>query len=195
MTNLFSNFIDRIDFLLPFSFEKEHWKLSGKMYRAKLARDTSEKGEGEGKGDENPSFNSICTLQSKSDENESSFYLINGDKIVKSDQFFDLIIGKLNLMYSMRQSYSIEGIKWKHNETKRDLLKCSTIYSGGEAVNILIEIYEEDLNEKVFPDYFSGKSGKIKFIEQNLMESSEGKDEGKYFDIIVKTVKLNLKKM
>lgn len=182
ITNLFGNLCDRIDFLLPDFHEKEHVKLTGKMYRAKLPR-------GDGK------FNSICSLQAKKPENSTSNtsgYLINGKEILKADSFLDLIIGKLNLMYSVGQaSYSLEGLIWKSSKDSTALIKCFTIYSGSEAVNILIQVKDDQILSRTFPDF--GQESKTKFIEleQELIDDEED-EVRKYFDIIVKTVKLNL---
>lgn len=146
------------------------------MYRAKLPTR-------EGK------FNSICSLQNVQKSNDSSSYLINGKNILKADSLLDSIIGKLNLMYNVRQSYSLEGLIWKSKES-HDLIKCLTIYSGSEAVNILIQVESDEILGKVFPD-FGQEESKIKFIELEA-ESNEEEAMRKYFDIIVKTVKLSL---
>lgn len=177
ITNLFGNLCDRIDFLLPDFHEKEHLKLSGKMYRAKLPN-------GEGK------FNSICSLQNIRKSNDSAGYLINGKNILIADSLLDSIIGKLNLMYNVRQSYSLEGLIWKSKES-HDLIKCLTIYSGSEAVNILIQVESDEVLEKVFPD-FGQEESKIKFIELEAEAEKVEEEMRKYFDIIVKTVKLSL---
>lgn len=161
---------DRIDFLLTESNAKEHLKLTGKMYRAKLP--TADK------------FNTICSLQS---DGESSNYFINGKEIFKADPLLDLIIGKLNLMYGVRQSYSLEGHCWK---SETDLMKCFTISGGGEAVNILIQVASDDILEKVFPDFMKkDQESKVKLVE---LEGAFENEIAKYFDIIVQTVKLNL---
>jgi len=173
ITNLFGNLCDRIDFLLPDFHEKEHLKLIGKMYRAKLPSK-------EGK------FNSICSLQNIQKSTDFASYLINGKDILKADSLLDSIIGKLNLMYSVRQSYSLEGLIWKSKDSNV-LVKCLTIYSGSEAVNILVQVENDEILQKVFPDF--GQESKIKFIE---LEAENDEKMKKYFDIIVKTVKLNL---
>jgi hypothetical protein len=163
----------RIDFLLPDFHEKEYLKLSGKMYRAKLPSK-------EGK------FNSICSLQNIQKSTDPASYLINGKEILKADSLLDSIIGKLNLMYSVRQSYSLEGFIWKSEESKL-LIKSFTIYSGSEAVNILTQVESNEILEKVFPDF--EQESKVKFIE---LESRNDEEMRKYFDIIVKSVKLSL---
>lgn len=190
ITNLFANLQDRIEFLIPGSFVKEHWKLSGKMYRSKLP---SVQAAGSDK------FNSICTLQS-SQNVDVAHYLINKE-IFKADPLLDSIIGKLNLMYSVRQSYSMEGCSWK-SQNSEILIKCSTIYSGSEPVNILIQIItsnnddaddedEDEIFEKVFPDFNKmNENDKVRIEEQS--GNFDDDDIKNYFDIIVKTVKLNL---
>lgn len=173
ITNLFGNLCDRIDFLLPNFHEKEHLKLIGKMYRAKL---TSKEGK----------FNSICSLQNTLKSTDSANYLINGKDILKADSLLDSIIEKLNLMYSVRQSYSLEGLIWKSKELKV-LVKCLTIYSGSEAVNILIQVENDEILQKVFPDF--DQESKIKLIKLEVEIDEELKN---YLEIIVKTVKLYL---
>lgn len=146
------------------------------MYRAKLSLSSKEQEK----------FNTICTLQDNQ-KPDSASYLINGKDVVKADQLLDSIFGKLNLMYSVRQSYSMEGIHWKFKESEF-LVKCLTIYSGSEAVNILIQVENDEILERIFPDF--QQESKIKFIE--LKEEFDTDGTRKYFDIIVKTVKLNL---
>ena len=168
VTNLFGNLCDRIDFLLPETFEKDPWKLHGKMYRS---RQPSEN-------------NSICTLQDYS--NATSSYLINGSEVIEADHLFDSIIGKLNLMYSTRQSYSIEGTIWKSKQNRKDLVKCATINSGSEAVNILIQAQSDEILKKIFPDLLDGSANeKVKLIEVTV-------DSKGYFAIIVKAIKLTI---
>lgn len=168
VTNLFGNLCDRIDFLLPEPFEKEQLKLAGKMYRSKQVTES----------------NSICTLQNLNEIDEPSIYLINGKSVVHGDNSFDSIIGKLNLMYSARQSYSIEGFVWK-SKGESVLVKCGAINSGSEAVNILIQVENDFILEKVFPDLLNGSSSSVKLVEVN--ESSN-----EYLDIIIKSIKLTL---
>lgn len=144
--------------------------MTGKMYRAKLP--LADK------------FNTICSLQS---DEESSNYFINGKEIFKADPLLDLIIGKLNLMYNVRQNYALEGLCWK---SETDLMKCFTISSGGEAVNILIQFANDDILEKVFLDFMKNdQESKVKLVE---LEGAIETEIAEYFDIIVKTVKLNL---
>lgn len=170
VTNLFGNLCDRIDFLLPEPFEKEQLKLAGKMYRSKQVTES----------------NSICTLQNLNEIDAPSVYLINGKSIVHGDNLFDSIIGKLNLMYSTRQSYSIEGFLWKSKKTQGSvLIKCGTINSGSEAVNILIQVGSDFILEKVFPDMLNGSSSSVKLVE--VKEPSN-----EYLDIIIKSIKLTL---
>lgn len=173
VTNLFGNLCDRIDFLLPETFEKNQWKLFGKMYRSKQPSEN----------------NSICTLQDSVGFSQS-LYLINGKEIIEADNYLDFIIGKLNLMYSPRQSYSIEGTIWKskkaHDENDEDtLVKCGTICSGSEAVNILIQVKSDEILSIVFPDLL--KESTVKLIEIPVDVNGKGKE---YFDIIVKAIKL-----
>ena len=159
---------DRIDLLLPETFEKEQWKLVGKMYRSRQPSES----------------NSICTLH---DSSNSALYLINGKEVITADNLFDSIIGKLNLMYSPRQSYSIEGIIWKRKQLQTDyLVKCATIYSGSEAVNILIQVETDFILEKVFSDLLNGSTLKVK-LNEVTSDPSIG-----YFDIITKAIKLTL---
>lgn len=168
VTNLFGNLCDRIDFLLSETFDKDQWKLSGKMYRSKQ-----------------PSENkSICTLQ---DSHElTSLYLINGKEIIEADHFLDSIIGKLNLMYSARQSYSIEGAIWKSKQKHEDVLvKCATIHGGSEAVNILIQVKSDEILKTVFPDLLNEST--VKLVEVPVDEKGKG-----YFDIIIKAIKLTI---
>lgn len=183
VTNLFGNLCDRIDFLLPELFEKDSWKLTGKMYRSKQTTTQN---------------NSICTIQDVS--SGSSSYLINGKDVIEADINLDSIIGKLNLMYSLRQSYSIEGIVWKCKNSKNgdnemssnipfikcsniSLIKCATIYSGSEAVNILIQVEKDEILEEVFPDLLKEPSN-VKLIQVPF-------DSKGYFDIITQTIKLS----
>ena len=193
ISNLFGNLQDRINFLLPTTIEKEQWRLSGKMYRSKLPISSSD----------SEKFNTICTLQEavKTDGivvgDNAAFYLINKE-IIKADPFLDSILSKLNLMYSVRQSYSIEGHIWKSADDQI-ILKCATIYSGSEAVNILIQVQTDEVLEKVFPDFKTIESNlnmKIRIEEVTATEISfdDSADNFtfKYFDIIIKTVKLNL---
>lgn len=211
ITNLFANLLARIDFLLPeccdTSVEKEHFKLFGKMYRAKKATANSNNFEKE-------HFNSICTIGDSKfssvktkypilvTDETVNFYLINRDQIVKADKFLDLIIEKLNLMYSVRQTYSIEGTLWKikrnfnynddEEEEEEYILKCATVFSGGEVVNILLEIKSDQLDhvmKTVFPDLLQPESN-VKLVEIPI--DSSVKDASKYFGIIIKMIKLNL---
>lgn len=64
ITSFFANLLDRIDFFLlqcsSYSFEKEHFKLSGKIYRTKVERNSELK---------KAQSNSICTLQISENSN------------------------------------------------------------------------------------------------------------------------------
>lgn len=128
--------------------------------------------------------NSICTLQDSLDS--SSLYLINGKEIIEADHFLDSIIGKLNLMYSARQSYSIEGAIWKSKRHHDDnvLVKCATIHSGSEAVNILIQVKSDEILGTVFPDLLAESTVKLVEVPVDI--------KGGYFDIIIKVIKLTI---
>lgn len=178
ISNLFANLQDRIEFLLPGPVVKEHWKLSGKMFKSL-------------KDDAEVKINSICTLQQDTSTANATYFV--NKEIFEADPFLDSILGKLNLMYSTRQTYSIEGNLWK-SKAKDDsvLLKCATIYSGSEPVNILIQVQNEEILEKVFPDFLSGNFDKIR-IERLENDGIYGDSEMKfYFEIILKSVKINL---
>ena len=103
-------------------------------------------------------------------------------------------------MYSVRQTYSIEGTLWKikrnsncnDDDEKEFILKCATVFSGGEVVNILLEIKTDQLDrvmKTVFPDLLEPESN-LKLVEIPI--ASGVKDASKYFEIIIKMIKLNL---
>jgi hypothetical protein len=190
ITNLFSNLQDRLELLLPkcanlpANFVKSHFKLTGKMYRSKREKSAT-----------SSEFNTICSLTSSS-ANDCSYYFVNGKFVVKSDPFFDQILGKLDLMYSVRQSYHMEGFSLAISKDSTDhVIKCATIHSGSEAVAIVVEISEshvKEILEIVFPDLTQIDSP-VRLVELTEPVINELSNEyTNYFNVIVKTVKLNL---
>lgn len=209
--------MNRIDFLLPQELElkekllKVAWKYSGRMYCSKVLEDklkgTTQRNNTEDKdkykskvetalADTNIDNNSqvIYTLHS---EFENYYQIYDGQKgmeIIKSDDhYLDSIINKLNLMYGLRQSYSIEGFSWKSSNFSKDntdedfIIKCSSIRAGGESVNILLEINSAQYNSimaSIFPD--------ISIQEQFHEHICERTDPSRYLHFIIKVAKLNV---
>lgn len=74
--------------------------------------------------------------------NTGACYLINNVQWIKTDRHFDAILNKLNLMYSARQSYGIDGARWmmRCGDGDTELVRCATINSGAECVGVVVEV-------------------------------------------------------
>lgn len=184
ITKLFVNLMERIDHLTGSLMEKEFIQFSGKMYRAKVANGQD--------------FTTLCSLQDDrhSVPEDHKFYLLDGEVVIQAHPCLDTIFDKLDLMYSLRQSYSLQGFSWTSEDGT--VLSCAAINSGDESGNILIQTTNDQVGiiDRIFPDMNEQNSMKLCEIEDVQDKDSYTDEEEltfkRYFDIIVKVAKLNL---